>query len=64
VGIGVPAEKDWVVLPAQRSASAVTIAMALCPSDRLSVSVIGRSSVETDERIELVFGTGASFLPS
>jgi len=35
-------------------------AMALCPS----VSVTSRSSIETAERIELVFGMRASFHPS
>jgi len=35
------------------------LAVALCPSVRLSVT--SRSSVKTDERIELVFGMGASF---
>ena len=33
--------------------------MALCPSVRLSIT--SRCSIETDERIELVFGVGASF---
>ena len=37
------------------------LAMALCLSDCLSVSVTSRSSIETAERIELIFGTGASF---
>ena len=37
------------------------LAMALCLSDCLSVSVTSRSSIETDERIELIFGKGASF---
>jgi len=40
-------------LPARRYASAV-LAMALCPSVRLSVSVTSRSSIETDGRIQLV----------
>jgi len=37
------------------------LAMALCLSVRLSVSVTSLSSVETAERIELDFGMGASF---
>ena len=44
------------------------LAMALCLSGCLSVclsvSVTGRRSIETAERIELVFGMGASFQPS
>jgi len=35
------------------------LAMALCLS--VCLSVTSRSSIETGERIELVFGTGASF---
>jgi len=38
------------------------IAMALCLS--VCLSVTSRSSIKTDERIELVSGTGASFHPS
>jgi len=40
------------------------LAMALCLSVCLSVSVTSRLSIETAERIELVFGMGASFQPS
>jgi len=40
------------------------LAMTLYPSVRLSVSVKSRSSIETTERIELVFDTGASIHPS
>jgi len=38
------------------------LAMALCPS--VCLSVTSRSSIETVERIELVFGMRASFHPS
>jgi len=38
---------------------AQVLAIALCLSVRLSVT--SRSSIETDERIKLVFGTEASF---
>jgi len=40
------------------------LAMALYPYVCLCLSVTSRSSAETDERIELVFGMGASFHPS
>jgi len=46
-------------LPARRYAIARVLAMALCPA--VSVSIASRRSVETVERIRLVFGTGASF---
>jgi len=41
--------------------SRTVLAMALCLSVRLSVSVTIRSSVEMAERIELVIGMYASF---
>jgi len=44
------------IFTARCYASAV-LAMGLCPS----VSVTSRCSIETDERIGLVFGMGASF---
>ena len=50
---------QWLVFTARCYASAV-LAMALCPS----VSVTSRCSIETAERIELVFGMWASFQPS
>jgi len=40
------------------------LAMALCPSVCVCLSVTSRSSIETAERIELIFGMGASFHPS
>jgi len=43
-----------------RDAMLSRIAMALCLSVCPCLSVASRSSIETDERIELVFGTGAS----
>ena len=43
---------------------AQVLAMALHSSVRLSVSVTSRSSIETVERFELVFGTGVSIHPS
>ena len=47
------------ILPARRCASAGTIAMALCLS--VCMYVTSRCSIETVERIELVFGVGAFF---
>ena len=44
-------------------ASAV-LAMGLCPSVCVCLSVTSRCSIKTAERIELVFGTWASFHPS
>jgi len=35
--------------------------VSVCVRVRLYLSVTSRSSIKTDERIELVFGTGASF---
>jgi len=55
---GVPWNNNFYLLDA---VLALVLAMALCPSVRRSVSVKSRSSIETAERIELVFGVGASF---
>ena len=55
---GVPWNNSFYLLDA---VLALVLAMALCPSVRRSVSVKSRSSTETAERIELVFGVGASF---
>jgi len=49
------------LLPSRRCSSAGTIAMFLCLSVCLSVSVTSRCSVNTDWRIDLIFVTEASF---
>ena len=52
-----------VIFTTRCYASAV-LAMGLCPRVCLCPSVTSRCSIETDERIELVFGMWASFHPS
>ena len=54
-------DKHTVILPARRYASAGTIAMALRLRLSVCLSVTSRCSIETVGRIELVFGTKASF---
>jgi len=56
--------KTTAELSPQNMTIARVLAMALCLPACLCLSVTSRSSIETDERIELVFGLGASFYPS
>ena len=56
--------KTTAELSAQNMTIARVLAMTLCLPACLCLSVTSRSSIETDERIELVLGLGASFYPS
>jgi len=53
-----------ILLPAQRYAGRGLLAIAPCPSVYVCLPLTSRGSIEAAERIELVFGKGASFHPS